>query len=81
MNFGASGSDDFYEKASTLPDAPNFKLYSPAPDCADSLFEAAEKMISDKVEPMKDYDGPVYVRKSEAEIVYEKTHPETDGQK
>ena len=75
------GADDFYEKASTLPDAPKFKLYSPAPDCADSLFEAAEKMISDKVEPMKDYDGPVYVRKSEAEIVYEKTHPEADGQK
>ena len=56
------------------------KLVSPTPDCADSLFEIAEKMISENASPMADYDGPVYVRKSEAEIVYENTHPAKDGQ-
>ena len=30
-----------------------------------------EKMIADKISPMEDYDGPLYVRKSEAEIVLE----------
>ncbi len=28
-------------------------------------------MIAEKKEPLKDYDGPLYVRKSEAEIVLE----------
>ncbi len=74
------GAKDFFEQASQIPGCPEMKLVFPAPDCADSLFEIAEKMISENVSPMADYDGPVYVRKSEAEIVYESTHPAKDGQ-
>lgn len=33
------------------------------------LFEIAEKNIENQVEPLKDFDGPVYLRASEAEIV------------
>ena len=45
--------------------------FTPQGDCTESLFEIAEKMIADKVPPLQDYDGPLYVRKSEAEIVLE----------
>lgn len=65
------GAPNFFEQANQIPGAPKMKISTPVPDCADSLFEAAEKMIEEKVAPMQDYDGPVYVRKSEAEIVYE----------
>ena len=41
-------------------------------DCTESLFQIAEKMIADKKEPCAEYEGPVYLRKSEAEIVLEK---------
>ncbi len=68
------GSKNFYEQAKDMPGAPKLKISTPIPDCADSLFDMAEKMISENVPPMQDYDGPVYVRKSEAEIVYESTH-------
>lgn len=34
----------------------------------DALFEIAEKMIEKKVSPLNEYDGPVYLRASEAEI-------------
>ena len=40
-------------------------------DVTDSLFRMAEKMISSGEAPLKDYDGPIYLRKSEAEIVLE----------
>ena len=33
-----------------------------------TLFSIAEKMIEDKKEPIKDFDGPLYLRASEAEI-------------
>lgn len=35
----------------------------------DALFELAEKEIAANNPPLKDYDGPVYLRASEAEIV------------
>ena len=52
---------------------PSLKLtvYSSQPSPADSLFMMAEKMIEEKKEPLADYDGPVYLRKSEAEIKLE----------
>ena len=34
----------------------------------DSLFALAEKKITAKLPPLKDFDGPVYLRASEAEI-------------
>ncbi len=40
-------------------------------DSAKSLFSIAEKMIQEKKEPLKDYDGPLYIRASEAEVKFE----------
>lgn len=42
------------------------------PLSTDSLFILAEKMIEQKKEPLADYDGPLYLRKSEAELSLEK---------
>lgn len=55
----------------------NFPLYKvnnycPENDACESLFEMAEEMIQKKEPPLEDYDGPLYFRKSEAELVYEK---------
>ncbi len=41
-------------------------------NCCQSLFTIAEEMIKNNISPLQDYDGPLYVRKSEAEIVLEK---------
>jgi len=51
----------------------NLKLvvYNSEPLPTESLYEIAEKMIEEKKEPLQDYDGPVYLRKSEAEIKLE----------
>ena len=35
---------------------------------AESLIKIAEELIEKKAEPLKDFDGPVYLRASEAEI-------------
>ena len=72
------GAEQFFDRASHVPDSPAFRLCTPVPDCADTLFDMAEKMIEEKKDPLKDYDGPLYVRKSEAEIVYESMHPGTN---
>ncbi len=37
-----------------------------------TLFQLAEKMIEEKKEPLKDFEGPEYLRKSEAELALEK---------
>lgn len=39
-----------------------------APPATDALFVLAEDMIARKDPPLADYDGPAYLRKSEAEI-------------
>ena len=49
----------------------NLTMYPSQPLCTESLFTIAEKMIEQKKEPLADYDGPVYLRKSEAEIKLE----------
>lgn len=46
-------------------------VYQSQPPATDSLFALAELMISEKKSPLADYDGPVYLRKSEAEIKLE----------
>lgn len=71
------GAPNFFDQASQIPGSPKMKIHTPVTDCGDSLFDMAEKLIEEKVPPMQDYDGPVYVRKSEAEIVYENTHPKS----
>ncbi|MBQ0051730.1 MAG: tRNA (adenosine(37)-N6)-threonylcarbamoyltransferase complex dimerization subunit type 1 TsaB [Treponema sp.] len=50
----------------------NLKYTSSQPLATDSLFSIAESFIEQKKEPLADYDGPVYLRKSEAEIALEK---------
>lgn len=42
------------------------------PPATNALFEIAEKMIERKIPPLADYDGPIYLRKSEAELSLEK---------
>ncbi len=65
------GARVFCERA--LEETPLYTIhcFSPEADAADNLFEIAEDMIRNKKEPLKDYDGPLYVRKSEAELVLE----------
>ncbi len=66
------------------PDAPKFvalvkektplyaiHCFTPETDACESLFEIAEKMIEEKKPALAEYEGPMYLRKSEAEIVYE----------
>ena len=38
------------------------------PLSAESMFQITEKMIADGEKPLADYDGPVYLRASEAEV-------------
>lgn len=49
---------------------PNLKIIFTKfqPLATESLFEIAEAMIEQKKSPLADYDGPVYLRKSEAEL-------------
>ena len=46
-----------------------FKFQLPA---SDALFSLAEEKIAKKEAPLEDYDGPEYMRKSEAEIALER---------
>ena len=46
------------------------KVFCPKvqPLSAESMFQITEKMISEGEKPLADYDGPVYLRASEAEV-------------
>lgn len=68
------GAYSFLNRAREISPLIRFNLYSPFYDGCSSLFELTEEKIKEGLEPLKDYDGPLYVRKSEAEIVYEKKH-------
>ena len=48
----------------------NIKIFTPKvrPLTTDSLINITEELISKGEEPLKDFDGPVYLRASEAEI-------------
>ena len=65
------GAKTFVERTNEITPLYSLHCFCPENDCCESLFEIAEKMIAEKKEPLKDYDGPLYVRKSEAEIVLE----------
>lgn len=62
----------FEERTNELYPLYSVHSFTPENDACDSLFQIAEKMIGENVSPMQDYDGPMYVRKSEAEINLEK---------
>ncbi|MBQ8013541.1 MAG: tRNA (adenosine(37)-N6)-threonylcarbamoyltransferase complex dimerization subunit type 1 TsaB [Treponema sp.] len=61
----------FKEELSKIDSSLNLLVYESQPNPAESLFTIAEDMIEQKKEPLADYDGPVYLRKSEAEIKLE----------
>ena len=65
------GAKTFTDRTSEITPLYSVHSFNPQGDCTESLFEMTEKMIADKISPMEDYDGPLYVRKSEAEIVLE----------
>lgn len=48
-----------------------FLCFPPEPDSCETLFEMAELMIEKRESALKDYEGPSYVRRSEAELVRE----------
>lgn len=68
------GACSFINRAREISPLIRFNMPAPFYDACNSLFEVTEEQIKEGIEPLKDYDGPLYVRKSEAEIVYEKKH-------
>lgn len=64
----------FSEELKKIDSSLNLVVYDSQPVPSDSLFTIAENMIEQKKEPLADYDGPVYIRKSEAEIKLESQH-------
>ncbi len=65
-------SKKFCERVREVTPLYTFTFFSPENDATESLFEIAENMIIEKKESLKDSDGPLYFRKSEAELVLEK---------
>lgn len=65
------GSKYFAERVAETTPLYSVHCYSPENDCTESLFEIAEEMIANKETPVQDYDGPLYFKKSEAELVLE----------
>ncbi|WP_294427700.1 tRNA (adenosine(37)-N6)-threonylcarbamoyltransferase complex dimerization subunit type 1 TsaB [uncultured Treponema sp.] len=61
----------FAEELKKIDASLNLVVYSAQPLPTEALFSIAEEMIEQKKEPLADYDGPVYLRKSEAEIKLE----------
>ncbi|MCR4822791.1 MAG: tRNA (adenosine(37)-N6)-threonylcarbamoyltransferase complex dimerization subunit type 1 TsaB [Treponema sp.] len=62
----------FAEELSKINPDLKLTLYSSQPSPSQALFDLSEEMIEQKKEPLADYDGPIYLRKSEAEIKLEK---------
>ena len=61
----------FSEELKKIDSSLKLTVFDSQPVPSDSLFTIAESMIEQKKEPLADYDGPVYLRKSEAEIKLE----------
>lgn len=58
----------FAEELRALSPTLDVRCYASQPAATDALFVLAEAMIAKKEPPLQDYDGPEYLRKSEAEI-------------
>ena len=61
----------FADELKKIDSSLNLTIFDSQPVPTESLFTIAESMIEQKKEPLADYDGPVYIRKSEAEIKLE----------
>lgn len=70
------GARNFVEKVNEETPLYSLHAFTPEGDACESLFEIAEQMIAEKKPALEDYDGPIYVRKSEAEIVLENKNAE-----
>ena len=57
-----------YEKLKVLYTDKTFLLPSVPPQTGEALIKITEELIEKKAEPLKDFDGPVYLRASEAEL-------------
>lgn len=56
------------EKLKAIYTAKNFLIPAVSSQTAESLIKITESLIEKKAEPLKDFDGPVYLRASEAEL-------------
>ena len=63
------GSDAalFIERIKELVPAKKFLCLRGTPNETENLFAIAEEMMDKKIPTLKDFDGPVYIRASEAE--------------
>lgn len=71
-----SGPENDRQKISLLIQEknPSIKVLTPKINIftTDSLFKITQKMIEEKAETLKEYEGPVYLRASEAELKLKK---------
>lgn len=56
------------EKLQSVYNGKKFPLPAAPAQTAEALIKIAEELIEKKAEPLKDFDGPVYLRASEAEL-------------
>ena len=56
------------EKLQSAYNGKKFLLPAAPAQTAEALIKIAEELIEKKAEPLKDFDGPVYLRASEAEL-------------
>ena len=56
------------EKLKAVYGDKNYLVPETRPETAESLIQITEELIEKKAEPLKDFDGPVYLRASEAEL-------------
>ncbi len=62
-----SDADLFYERAQSVLGDRRVHVMPFAADTSDALFALTEEQRSVSIAPLRDYDGPVYLRASEAE--------------
>ncbi|MCR5762153.1 MAG: tRNA (adenosine(37)-N6)-threonylcarbamoyltransferase complex dimerization subunit type 1 TsaB [Treponema sp.] len=65
------GANSFCNRLNEISSIYSAFCYIPETDATENLFSISEEWIKNKREPLQDYDGPLYIRKSEAELVYE----------
>ena len=61
-------ADKLIEKLKASYNEKSFLMPAVGAQTAESLIKIAEELINKKAEPLKDFDGPVYLRASEAEL-------------
>ena len=59
---------ELVEKLKTIYAEKKYLVAQTRPETAESLIQITEELIEKKAEPLKDFDGPVYLRASEAEL-------------